>query len=80
MRVAMQRDGQHVFSAPKNALRAIAVMNINVQNRHPVVFAAQVLRCNGTIVQVGEPVGTVRIGMVPGWSTQGIGGPLAVEH
>jgi hypothetical protein len=71
-------DGQHVASFIKDILSAVAVVVINVENRH-LPMAAQVLGGDGRGVEVAETAEDPSLGMVAGWADQGIADPVAAE-
>jgi hypothetical protein len=49
-RIRVQRDGKHVSAAVKDALRTIAVMNVDIEYRHAVEAPKQELSCDRRII------------------------------
>ncbi len=62
----MQRGKEHIAAIVENRLRAIAVMIIDIEDRHALhAPIAQILRRDRRIVQIAEPRHRPRPGMVP---------------
>ena len=57
--MGMDRHGQHIIAVVKDALGAIAVMQVNVQNRRSAARGAQAFGGDGGIVQVTKTTGKV---------------------
>ena len=76
----MDRNGQHIVAAIEDRLRAVAVMNIDIEDGDPLVFRAQMLGGERGVVEIAETAGPVAIGMMPGRPAQRVGDGLALEH
>ena len=76
----MQRGEEHVGPIVEDALRAVAVMHVDVENRNARQRAAHVLRRDRDVVEIAEPAGHVGIGVVARRPAQPIGDRGAVEH
>ncbi|CAN5182619.1 hypothetical protein BH10PSE6_BH10PSE6_10790 [soil metagenome] len=79
-RIGMDRNGQHVGPLEEDALRAVAVMHVDVEDRDALVLAAQALRGDRRVVQEAEAAGHVGIGVMPGRPAEGISLARAVQH
>jgi hypothetical protein len=66
IRIGVQRNCQHLARRIEDALRAIAVMHIDVEDGHPRMPAQQPARRNGRVVQEAEAAGHVGIRVVAG--------------
>ena len=70
--VAMQRYVQHVAVVPKDALRAIAVVHIPVENHDAASRVIQKRACrDGDVVVQTKALAPVRLRMMAGWSDNG---------
>ena len=76
----MDRDREHVGAPVEDALRAVAVMDIDVEHGDAFVLAAQALRGNGSVVQEAEAAGHVGISMMPGRPAERVGLAFARQH
>ena len=77
-RIGVDRHCQHVIAGVKYALRAVAVVNVDVQDRHPVPARAQPVCGNGSVVQKAEPPRQIAERMMPRRARQGIGRARAI--
>ena len=78
--VAVEAGKKHVGAFVKNGLGSIAVVIVNIQNRHTLeTTVPQLLRRQRRVVQKTIAPEKVRPGMVAGWSRQGKSGTLALR-
>ena len=74
---------EHVGIGPEDVLRAVAVMHVEIDDRHPlgVIALARVIGGDGRLVEEAEAHGAVLLGMVAGRAhgAEGILG-LGAEH
>ena len=76
-RVGMERHRQHVGARVEDALRAIAVMQVDVEDRHARALLAQALRGDRRIVEEAEAAGDVGEGVMPGRAAKRVSRRLA---
>ena len=76
----MDRQGQHVAPRVEDALCAIAVVQVHVQNGHPAARRAQTLCGDGRIVQIAEAARKLGKSMVPRRAAQRIGAARPAQH
>ena len=77
----MHRDEQHVCPAPENALGAVAVVAVDVEDGHALrAPVAQALGGEGGVVEVAMPARPRRVGVMSGWAADGVGEARAVDH
>jgi hypothetical protein len=79
-RVGVERDRQHVAAGVKDALRPIAVVQVDVEDGDPFGRIAQKLRGNRRVVEVTEAAGQVAEGVMARRSAERIGTALAGEQ
>ena len=77
-RIGVNRDRQHVAAGPEDALGAVAVMDVDVEDRDPLVAGAQPLGGDRAVVEEAEAAGHVGEGVVARRPAQRIGGALAL--
>jgi len=78
--VSVDRHREHVGPFVEDALRAIAVMNVDIEDRHALMLQAQMRRCDRAVVEETEATGQIAIGVMARRTTKRIGGALAVHH
>ncbi len=71
-RIGVDRDGQNVVAFVEDALRAVAVVNVHVEDRGPVPELAQVFGCDAGVVQETEAAGQIAESMMAGRAAQHI--------
>ena len=76
----MERHGQHVGARVKDALGAVAVMQVDIEDRHARRILAQALRGDRRIVEEAEAAGDVGKGVMPGRAAQRVSRGLACQH
>ena len=76
----MDRHGQHVGALVEDALRAVAVMQVDVDDRHARGEAAKVLGGDRRIVEEAEAAGDIAEGMMARRAAERIGGAFACQH
>ena len=64
----------------ENRLGAIAVMQVDIENRNLLVFLQQVVCGNDRIVQIAESTGDIGSGVMAGRSCQGVRHRIARHH
>ncbi len=79
-RIGVERDGEHRGVAVEDALRAVAVMHVDVEHRDPGVALAQGSGGDRAVVEVAVSPGPVAIGVMAGRAAERVGRVLAVEH
>ena len=79
-RIGMDRDGEHVRPCVEDALRAVAVMQVDVEDRDARGGPAQMLGGDGRIVEEAEAAGDIGEGVMAGRTAERIGGRLARLH
>ncbi len=75
----MDRDGEHVGPFVEDALRAVAVMDVDVEDRDTLVLQAQVRGCDRAVVEKAEAAGEIAIGVMAGRTAKRVGRALAVH-
>ena len=78
--VSVNGDGQDVGPCIENALRAVAVMHIDIEDRDALVALPQMSRCDRGVVEKAEAAGHVGIGVMTGRAAERVAGILAVDH
>ncbi|MPL86073.1 hypothetical protein SDC9_32049 [bioreactor metagenome] len=73
LRIDMQRDRQHVVTFVEDALRAVAVMHVDVEDRRAMAARAQILGRDAAVVEEAEPARDLAIGMMARGARQRIG-------
>ena len=76
----MDRHGEDVGPVIKNALRAVAMMNVDVEDRHALVAEAQMGGCDRAVVEKAKAAGDVAKGVMTGRPAECVDGILAVHH
>src|SRR5690242_21170861 len=76
----MNRNRKHVGPLVEDALRAVAVMYVNIEDRHTLVLVAQALRRDGRVVQKAETACHVGEGMMAGRPAERVDLACAVAH
>ena len=64
----------------EDALRAVAVMHVDIEDRDALVLAAQALRGDRGVVQEAEAAGHVGIGVMAGRPAERVGVARALQH
>ncbi len=72
-RVGMNGNRQHVGRFVEDALGAVAVMNIDVENSHTLMLQPQVRGRDSAVVEKTESARLITIGMMSRRTTQRIG-------
>ena len=70
----MDRHGQHIGAGVEDALRAVAVMQVDVEDRDARRIRAQTLRGDRRIVEEAEAAGDIGEGVVAGRPAERVGG------
>ena len=73
-RVGMDRHGQHIGAGVEDALRAVAVVQVDIEYRNARRRLAQRLRRDRRIVEEAEAAGDVGEGVMSGRPAKRIGG------
>jgi hypothetical protein len=76
----MDRNRQNITAMIEDALRAVAVMHIDIKDRRTPPGAQQGLRGNRGIVEKAETAGKIAERMVTGRAAQGIGSRFACQY
>ena len=79
-RIGVHRNREDIGSRVEDALRAVAVMEIDVEDGDPRLCPQQALRSDRRIVEEAEAAGDIHKGMVARRPAQRIGGRLARLH
>ena len=70
----MHRHEQHVRPVPEDALRPVAMVAVDIEDRHPLgAFCPQPLRRHRRVVQVAVPPGPSAVSVVSGGAGEGVG-------
>ena len=77
--MGVQRHGQHIGAVVEDALGAVAMMQVDIQNGDLAALQDQLLGGDGGVVQVAKAARNLGKGVVTGGAAQGIGG-LALEQ
>jgi hypothetical protein len=77
--VAVDRHRQHVVALVEDVLLAVAVVVVDVQDRHLAVVRQEV-GGDGGVVEVAEAAEAAALGVVARRAHQGIGQGRAVQH
>ena len=77
--MGVERDGQHVGAVVEDALGAVAVVQVDVEDGDFAALQRQLLGGNGGVVQVAKAAGQFGKGVVTGRAAQGVGG-LALQQ
>ena len=78
--VGVQRGGEHVRPRIEDALGAVAVMQVDIEDCHPRSLLAQRLGGDCRIVDEAEAAGDINKGMMAGRAAQRIGRRRARHH
>src|SRR6266851_482982 len=78
--IGMQRDEEHVGPLVEDALRAVAVMDVDIEDGDAAEREAQMLRGDRGVVEIAEAAGLVGIGVMAGRAAEPIGGARPAEH
>src|SRR6056297_2743776 len=70
--IGMDRDGQYVVAIVENALRAVAVMHVDIEDRRAQARHTQPFGCDGSVVEKAEPPGQIAEGMMPRRAAEGV--------
>ena len=76
----MDGNGEHVGAVIEDALRAVAVMDVDIEHGHAPVLAAQPLGGDGGVVQEAEAARHVGISVMAGRPAEGEGGARSTVH
>ncbi len=79
-RVGMDRHGEHIVALEEDALRAVAVMDVDIEHGDAPVLLPQPLGGDGGVVQEAEAAGHVGIGVMARRPAERIGLELARQH
>ena len=71
--IGVDRDGEHVVALEEDALRAVAVMDVDIEHGDARMPAAQALGGDGGVVQEAEAARHVGIGVMAGRPAERIG-------
>ena len=76
----MDRDGEDVRPLVENALRAVAVMDVDVEDHDALVLQPQMRGGDRAVVEEAEAAGHVAIGVMAGRTAERVDRILAVHH
>ena len=76
----MQRHSQDIGTVIENTLRAIAVVDVHIDNGGPTPGMQQLFCRDSGVVQVAESACLVGKGMMAWWAAQRIGRLLACQQ
>src|SRR5581483_646924 len=80
IRIGVDRYGQHIVTFVEDALCAVAMMYVDIEDRHALMLRTQTLRGDCRIVQKAETAGHVGIGMMARRPAKSIDLPLAGQY
>jgi hypothetical protein len=76
----MDRHGEHVAARVEDALRAVAVVQVDVEDRDAAAGPGQPLGGDGRIVEKAEAAGEVGEGVVARRAAERVGGGRTGKH
>jgi hypothetical protein len=79
-RIGVDGDEEHVGAVIEDALRAVAGVDVDVEDRHAAAFPAQVFRRDRGVVEVAEAARHIAIGMMARRPAERVGVPFAGQH
>src|SRR6476646_10053801 len=71
--VGMDRNRENVGAFVEDALRAIAVMHVDIEDRDPLVLQLKLSRRHCTVVEKAESARKIAIGVMTWWPAQRVG-------
>ena len=78
-RIGVDRHREDVLPLVKDALRAVAVVHVDIEDRNALMLQPKVASCHRAVVEEAEAAGHVGIGVVARRTAQRVGRILAVH-
>ena len=76
----MDRHGEHIAPFVENALRAVAMVDVDVEDRDTLVAEPQMGGCDRAVVEKAKTAGDIAKGVVTGRAAERVDGILAIQH
>jgi len=78
--IGVNRNGEDVTSLVEDALRAVAVVNVDIEDRDALVAEPQMRGCDSAVVEKAEAAGDIAEGVMAGRPAQRVDRILTIGH